>query len=330
MRNKPSKKRTPHKSFRRTYREDYKRDLEIPGVFAHVAKSFELIFKNWKIFLPLMLIAVVLGVLFIGLMSEETYVSYQTSLDETSAELSIGDLNGVAKAGLLLFSTILSGGLSSSASEATVVFSVVIFLIVWLVTIYVIRHVFANQKIKLRDALYNSTTPLISTFLVFALAVVQCIPIFLLIVVYSAAVQTDFLATPFYAFVFFVFALVMIIISAYFLSSSLIALVAVSAPGLYPMTALHAASDLMRGRRTKFIFRLIAFIVVLAIIWVIVMLPLILIDLGLKSALDWLSGFPFTPFCLLIMTCFSAIFLSAYLYIYYRYLLDYDKEENAK
>jgi len=326
---KPTKRPSKiHKTFRRSYREDYKRDLEIPGVFAHIVKTFQVIFQNWKIFVPLMVIAVILNLLFVGLMSEETYAGYQEAFDETSAELANGELGNVAKAGLLLVSTVMSGGLSGSASEAAVVFAVIIFLVVWLVTIFVLRHTFAGQKIKLRDALYNSTTPLISTFVVLVIVLVQCIPLFILTVVYSAAVQTDFLATPFYAFVFFIFAAVMILISTYFLSSSLIALVAVSAPGLYPIKALRAASDLMHSRRTRFLLRLVAFVLILAIIWVIIMIPMILIDLGLKSVFDWLTGFPFVPFCLLTMTCFSAIFLSAYLYIYYRYLLEYDKEEN--
>ena len=36
----------PHKSFKRSYREDYRRDLEIPGILQHIFKSFGMIFKN--------------------------------------------------------------------------------------------------------------------------------------------------------------------------------------------------------------------------------------------------------------------------------------------
>ena len=183
----------------------------------------------------------------------------------------------------------------------------------------------AGHKVKLRDGLYNAMTPLISTFVVFVVALIQCIPIFLLIIAYSAAVQTDFLATPFYALVFFIFAVVMIVISGYLLSSSLIALVAVSAPGLYPMKALRTASDLMMGRRIRFILRLIALIIVLALMWVIVMLPLILFDLWMKT-FAWTSGIPFIPICLATMTCFTAIYITTYLYLYYRWMLGYEED----
>jgi flagellar biosynthesis protein FlhB len=105
------------------------------------------------------------------------------------------------------------------------------------------------------------------------------------------------------------------------LSSSLIALVAVSAPGLYPMRALQAASDLMIGRRTRFIIRLIVLFITLAITWVVVMLPMILIDMFFKQW-EWAAGIPFVPVCLVVMTCFSGMYATAYLYLYYRWLLN--------
>ena len=309
-----------HKSFRRSYREDYHRDLNVPGVMYHIMASFRIIFKNWKLFLPLLVLTVVLNVVFVGIMSESSYVQFQDIMDQTSAEVTGGDIGSVAKAALLLISTITSGGLSGESSEAPVVFGVLIFLIIWLTTIFLLRHLLAGHKVSLRDGLYNAMTPLVSSFVVFAVAVFQCIPIFLLIIVYSSAVQTEFLATPFYALVFFIFAALMILLSGYLLSSSLMAFVAVSAPGMYPLRALNVSSDLMAGRRTRFILRLVALVLVLAIVWVLVMLPLILFDMWMKQ-FEWTEGIPFVPICLVTMTCFSAIYITTYLYMYYRWML---------
>ena len=125
--------------------------------------------------------------------------------------------------------------------------------------------------------------------------------------------------------VFFIFAALMILLSGYLLSSSLIAFVAVSAPGLYPMKALHTASDLMMGRRVKFIIRLVALVLALVILWVIIMLPLILFDLWMKT-FEWTAGIPFIPICLTIMTSFTCIYVTAYLYLYYRWMLDYEEK----
>ena len=322
---KGKRKISPHRSFKRSYREDYVRGLEVPGMMYHIFATFRIIFKNWKLFLPLMVIAVILNALFVGIMDEANYVQFQDIMDQTSVEVAGGDIGNVAKAGLLLISTVTTGGLSGESSEAAVVFGVLIFLVLWLTTIYLLRHRLAEHEVKLRDGLYNAMTPLISTLLVFVVAVIQCIPIFLLVVVYSAAVQTEFLATPFYALVFFIFAALMIILSAYLLSSSLIALVAVSAPGLYPFKALHTASDLMMGRRVKFILRLVALLIMLVIMWVVVMLPLILFDMWMKQ-FEWTAGVPFVPVCLTTMTCFTAMYITAYLYMYYRWMLNYEEE----
>ena len=317
---KSRKKMGPHKSFRRSYREDYERELEVPGIMYHVMASFREIFRNWKLFLPLLIIAVVLNAIFVGIMDEASYTQFQDIMDVTSEEVTGGEIGGVAKAGLLLISTVTTGGLSGESSEAAVVFGVLIFLILWLVTIFLLRHRLADHEIKLRDGLYNAMAPLISTFLVFVVAVIQCVPIFFLIIAYSAAVQTDFLATPFYALVFFVFAALMILLSGYLLSGTLMALVAVSAPGLYPMKALGTASELMMGQRVKFLLRLVALILVVVLMWVVVMLPLILFDLFMKQ-FEWTAGIPFVPVCLTVMTCFTCIYVATYLYLYYRWML---------
>lgn len=315
---------SPHKSFRRTYREDYRRETKTPGIMYHIFASFKILFKNWRLFLPFLIIVVVLNVVLVGVMSEANYVKHQEVLSEVSLQLAGGDIGSVAKAGLLLASTVATGGLSGEASESAMVFGVLIFLIIWLTTIFLLRHKLAGNKVKLRDGLYNAMTPLVSTFLVFLVAIIQCIPLFLLLIVYSAAIQTDFLTTPFYALLFFIFAVLMLLLSGYLLSSSIMALVAVSAPGLYPLRALRTASELMMGRRVRFILRLVALIIALVIIWIVIMLPLILFDFWMQR-FEWTTTIPFIPICLITMTCFTGIYLTTYLYLYYRWMLDYEE-----
>lgn len=316
----------PHKSFRRSYREDYARQTKAPGLLNHAMTTFQFIFKHWKTFLPFIIIMVFAYVILVGLFSEDLYQQFQDSIDESSAQLANGDISNLAKAGLLLMSTITTGGLDSGMGEVQVVFMLLLFLIMWLVTIYLVRHFLAGGKPKLRDGLYNALAPLISTLLVFVVIFVQAIPIMLVIITYSAAVATNFLSTPFYALVYFIFAALMILISTYLFSSSVIALVAVTAPGVYPMRALFSASDLMSGRRTKLIVRVIYLLIVVALIYVVVMTPIILLDLWFKSMWEWIYGIPIVPFCMLVVTCFVFIYATTYLYRYYRWLLDYQEK----
>ena len=316
---------SPHKSFKRSYREDYKRELEVPTILRHMLATFRMIFGNWRVFLPLLIVTVIMSVLLVGVMSESTYTGMRTILNQASVIDTGEEMQGVQMVGALFASTIMTGGLAGSYGEATMVFVALIFLFVWLVTIFLIRHRLAGRKVKFRDALYNAMTPLVANLVVLVVAVIDCVPIFVLVIAYAAAVQTEFLATPFYALLFFGFAALMVIISGYLLSSTLMALAAVSAPGLYPTKALNAASELMRGRRIRFVVRLVALVVMMLVMWVVVMFPLIGFDLWMKQ-FEWTAGVPFVPICATVLTCFCEIYASAYIYLYYRWMIGYDEK----
>lgn len=315
-----------HKTFRRSYREDYVRETPTPGLLSHAMLTFKTVFKYWRTFLPFIILMVILYIFGVGLMSEDFYLQFQDSIDETSAEIAGGKIGNFAKAGLLLVSTITSGGLDTGMGEVQSTFMIILFLVMWLVTIFLLRHFLAGEKLKLRDGLYNALGPLLSTLMVFVVIFIQALPLMLVIITYSAAAMTGFLNTPFYALVYFCFAALMLLLSGYLLSSSVIALVAVTSPGMYPVTALLAASDLMASRRLKFVLRLLYLLFVAVLIFVLIMLPIILLDLWLKSVWDWLAGWSIVPFCLLVTTCFVFIYATTYIYLYYRWLLDYKED----
>ena len=171
-----------HRSFRRSYREDYARPLSVPSSLSYVMHTLRLILQNWRLFLPLLVFAVIFNVVLVGIMSEETYVKFQDVLAENNAKIASGEIGNFAKAGLILISTVTTGGLSSGMSEVEIVFAVISFLLLWLITVYIARHRLAGHRIRLRDALYNSLTPLISTFVVLAVAFLQTIPIAIVII----------------------------------------------------------------------------------------------------------------------------------------------------
>ena len=266
---------------------------------------------------------VVLDILLIGIANEESYSQFREILSQNGDN----QMGNFAKAGVLLFSAVTTGGFAGQVSDSAITIGAVLFLVTWLTTIFIVRHKMAGHKIKLRDGLYNAMTPLVSTFAVALVVVLECIPILFLIILDSVTVKTGFLSMPFYALLFFGFALLMLLISGYLLASSLMALVAVSAPGLYPVDALRTASDLMAGRRMKFIIRLIALLLTVIIIWVVVMVPLIMFDLALKNY-EWAANIPFMTICFTVIVFFTEIYAAIYLYLYYRWILDYDRIES--
>ena len=263
-------------SFKRTYREDYLRELEVPGMGHHIFQSFKMIFLNWKIFLPFLIIvtAVTIGIL--------------------------GFLN-----------------LSTMKDVAVGTIIAIVILVIWLVTIFVLRHKMAGHEVGVRDALYNAMTPLLSSLVVLVLAVIQAVPIILLAIAYSSAIETHFLDEPFYALLFLGFAGLMILLTSYLWSGTLIALTAVSAPGLYPFEAIKTANELMSSRRIKFILRLVALFIVLFVLWALTIWPMAL----------WLPENPVTSVVLVFVGGFSVVYVATYLYLYYRWMLKFDIKE---
>ncbi len=311
-----------HHSFRRSYREDYVRGLKAPGLVSHATSTLKILFKNWRLFGSFLVLVVIMTILFVGIMREDTYQTVQDSIHESSEIMNYGELGRVAKAGLLLVSTVTTGGLTNGMTEVQQVFAILFTGIIILVTIYYLRHLMAGNKPKMRDGLYNALTPLIPVILVILLVLIHLLPILLFMVAYSTAIQTDFLSEPLYAFLFWLFGGLLILLSAYLLPGSILGLCAVTVPGIYPMEAVNATTDLIQGRRTKFIIRVLFGLIFLAVIWVIIVLPIIWLDLVLKQNIDWLVGVPIVPFVLQIMTSFSLVYFTSYIYLFYRRMLD--------
>lgn len=318
----------PHRSFKRSYYEDYQRKTELPSLTSQASAAFKMFFKFWKIFLPLLLIFVGLYIFLIGAMSENTLADVRANVEQTNKDVADGKIGTVGKAGLTLLGIISTGGLTTM-NDAQVVIAVLLFTIIWLVTIYLARHLLAgHQEIKMRDGFYSALSPLVSTLVVGLIIFLEAVPIMLTIIVFQVALTTEFLSTPFYALLFFMFAALMITLSLYLLSSSFFAIIVVSAPGLYPLTAVRMAKNLIMGRRLRFLIRVFYLVIIVALLYLLLLMPAIILDGVLKAQFAWLaeSKIPFVAIIQLTITVFIFIYLSIYFYLFYRALLDYNDD----
>lgn len=317
-----------HRSFKRSYYEDYQRKTELPSLTSQASAAFKMFFKFWKIFLPLLLIFVGLYIFLIGAMSENTLADVKANVEQTNKDVADGKIGTVGKAGLTLLGIISTGGLTTM-NDAQIVIAVLLFAIIWLVTIYLARHLLAgHQEIKMRDGFYSALSPLVSTLVVGLIIFLEAVPIMLTIIVFQVALTTEFLSTPFYALLFFMFAALMITLSLYLLSSSFFATIVVSAPGLYPLTAVRMAKNLIMGRRLRFLIRVFYLVIIVALLYLLLLMPAIILDGALKSQFAWLaeSKIPFVAIIQLTITVFIFIYLSIYFYLFYRALLDYNDD----
>ena len=240
-------------------------------IWGLVKRSFSIIFKNWKLFLPLFIIAILVGWLMV-----------------------------------------------SASKDALIVVMMFLVLIMWLTTIFFTRHILNGDKIRFRDGIFNSMAPLISTLIIFVVLMIQCLPIFLLIIAYASAVETELFNDFFAGSLFVIFALGMVALSGYLLSNTLMALIAVTAPGMYPLMALGLTREVMVGEKMKFIMRLLVLVVVLAVVTAVVvgigiLVELLLANIGRPASAVVVS--------LYISGCFAVIYSAVYLYLYYRKVL---------
>jgi hypothetical protein len=312
----------PHRSFHLTRKEDYKKDQPPAGYLKFIFQVYSLIKKNKTIFAKLLLVCALSSVALVGIMSQDRYESLNEAMDETSDEVISGDFTGFGKTTMLFITTVATGGLNQNPTESQQIFNVFIMILICLATTWILRQRLAGNPVRMKDALYHAFTPLVPVVLIFLLLLIQLIPIFIAVIVYSSAVETGFLANAFYALFFWIAVGGLGLLSVYLAVPTVIALIAATAPDLYPMQALHNAGELVIGKRFKIIFRLIWGLVGIMPIWIITILPAIILDSVLKNLSDFFLGWPIVPVAFLITSLFSVVYISAYIYMYYRRLLD--------
>jgi hypothetical protein len=121
---------------------------------------------------------------------------------------------------------------------------------------------------------------------------------------------------------FWIVALLLAVLSAYWVTSTFFALIIVTLPGMYPYQALKTASNLVIGRRLRILLRLVWMFVVTVVVWAVVMIPIITLYSWIKSIWGAILGFPTVPLTLLIMSAITVIWISSYVYLLYRKVVD--------
>lgn len=320
------KARRPHRSFRLTRRRDYVRELQLPGYIAFTHSVNKTLWGFRKLFIPLIVVYIVLYAVLVGVGSQETYSSLSSTLQEATDEVFGGDLGAVGQAGVL-FLTIVSSSTSIEATEAQQIFSVFIFVLIWLTTVWLLRNLLAGHRVKLRDGFYNSGAPIFSTVVLLLIIAVQLLPAAVAVIGYTAAEASGLIAgggAP--AMLFWIGAALLALLSLYWITSSLFAMIIVTLPGMYPLQALKTSGDMVLGRRTRILLRWLWMAFMIVLTWVLVIIPVILIDMGVKSlwpAVEWL---PIVPTAIVVMSAVSTVWVSSYVYLLYRKVVDNERE----
>lgn len=313
--------RRPHRSFQLTRRRDYVRSLQLPGYFAFTHYVNKTLWSNRNMFFGLACIYIILFAILVGLGSQDTYNTLTDTLQQAGNGVTQGDFSQLGQASIL-FLTIATVGITDSPGEAQQIYAVLLALMVWLTTVWLLRNKMAGHKVKLRDGLYNAGAPILSLFLVCLVLVVQLIPVLIASIGYGAASSSGLLNNGVEAMLFWVAAGLLGLLSLFWATGTLFGMVVVTLPGVYPIKALRNAGDLVLGRRVRILLRWAWMFLALAVFWAVVLIPIILIDLWLKSIWPFFSGVPLIPVVLAILGTVSVIWISGYVYLLYRKVVD--------
>lgn len=316
--------RRPHRSFRRTYRRDYVRSLRLPGYWAFSGYVLSVILKQKRVFLFLALFYGVLSFLLVGLASQNAYMALADTLRETGSELFTGGWGELGRTTLLLASG-LTGNWNEPLTEAEQIYVVFIGLLTWLTAVWLLRAMLAGGKPRLRDGLYSSGAPIVPTFIVCLVVLLQLAPVALSIVAFTSAVATGLITSGgVEAMLFWVVITLLVGLSLYWITSTLIALVVVTLPGMYPLKAIQTAGDLAIGRRVRLLLRLLWLGLTIGISWLIIMVPIMLIDAWVKSVFIAIEWIPVVPVAMMIMSSLTIVWAASYVYLLYRKVVDDD------
>lgn len=315
--------RRPHRSFRRTLRRDYERSLRLPGYVAFTFDVLRTLTVQRRLFVGLVVVYAVLGGIFVGLASQDAYSQLSDLIDATGSDIFTGGLAGISEATLLLVAGV-SGSIYPELSDAQRVFAILIALLVWLTTVWLLRAVLSGGSPRLRDGLYNAGAPIAGTAVIVGALIVQLLPATIGIIAFNSAIETGVFSSGFMAMTITIIVGLLILVSAYWVVATFFALVVVTLPGMYPWNALRTAGDIVIGRRTRLLLRLLWLLVLNMISIVITLLPVILIQRWLSGIAPVVGAIPIVPIVFALVSSSLVVWSAAYVYILYRKVVDDD------
>ena len=316
--------RRPHRSLRRTYRRDYVRSLKLPGYWAFTNYVRKTLMEQKRTFVWLALFYGVLSVVLIGLASQDTYLTLSDTLRSSGGEMFAVFWGEIGKASIVLLIGV-AGTWSAPLSEIQQVYAILLGLLTWLTAVWLLRAFLAGGTPRFRDGLYSAGAPIVSTFIVCLVAIVQLIPVALAAAALGAAIGSGLIDSGgVEAMLLWSVVAALSALSLYWMTGTLIALVVVTLPGMYPFKAIKTAGDLVVGRRIRILFRLLWMVLMIAMAWIIIVVPVILFDTWLKGVLPAIEWLPIAPVTMVVMSSASIAWSASYVYLLYRKVVDDD------
>lgn len=299
-------KARPHRSFKKT--RPNRNQPKFVTVRQNFVNSFRTIWQERRLLLGIMVIYAAATYIFVGGVAQSDFVEFK----QATLEVLGGSLNSLGTVFSLVTST-MSGAFNDGLTELQQFLGLLFGVSFWLSVIWALRMRQADQAINIRDALYNAGAPFVAYVIVGLFIILQLTPGAVGLFVLNMAQGGGFLQGGVEVMLFAVAAALLCCLSVYWLSSSLMALVLVTLPQMYPWRAMQMASELSLGRRLRLVRHMVALAVALLVMWAAVLFVVLVLDSWLRF--DWL---PLLPVAVQIMSAWTILFAATYIYKMYR------------
>ena len=302
---------SPHRSFYLTTHAQAVRQINISGYGRFVTEVWRMVRDNWLIYLKITLLMALAIIAVVGVSNAHSnYVDTREAMEKV-------DLHPFLKQAGLVTQAIITSLTVTDANRQAATF--IIVAVVWLSLIFIARRVYSGNQLRLRDAIYSAGTPLVPMMVLLVAVLVQLLPLALVLISYSAITGAGYInqGIAIENMAAWCVILAVLVLTIYWMVTSLLTLVSVTIPGLYPMRAYYETSIQVAGRRVKILFRILMMFLPLLALWALVLIPTVLLDSILKP-----KTFPVVQLVVSLLAAISCTWVSAYMYVLYRRILD--------
>ena len=259
-------KKKKYRSFRLQKRIKPER-LNVPDVRELFKLTLSFLWKNKKLFFGIM---AVYSIIYLMLIRAPFMTDSKTIINTVSQVF--GENESASFRGNV---ATLSAVLSTSSTGENAISVSIATLLMSLVYVWTIRQISSKKKVRIRDAYYQSMTPLLSFIMVLLVISIQLIPLGVSSFVYTTARGNNLFISGVEDLTFFIVTLLLGLLSLYWITTSIIALYVVSLPGIYPIQALVIARKLTKFQKFAVFKRIISLTVVLGISYIALLLLVI-------------------------------------------------------
>jgi len=302
---------SPHRSFYLTTHAQAVRQINISGYGRFVTEVWRMVRDNWLIYLKITLLMALAIIAVVGVSNAHSnYVDTREAMEKV-------DLHPFLKQAGLVTQAIITSLTVTDANRQAATF--IIVAVAWLSLIFIARRVYSGNQLRLRDAIYSAGTPLVPMIVLLIAVLVQLLPLALVLISYSAITGAGYInqGVAIENMAAWCVILAVLVLTIYWMVTSLLTLVSVTIPGLYPMRAYYETSIQVAGRRVKILLRILMMFLPLLVLWALVLIPTVLLDSILKP-----KTFPVVQLVVSLLAAISCTWVSAYMYVLYRRILD--------